>query len=121
MNRQGGFPGFIIAVATIAPPCIAANAAAQGPAVKAAPVAESVEAIDREFQREVVVLELERLRRLAELAARQPKAEAEKTFETYLRSAAGRELFREAEPVAEGLLKAGDTPPRVQYLAYVVK
>src|SRR4051812_30077509 len=119
MNRQGGFPGLIIAVATIAPPCLAASAAAQGPAVKAAPAAESVEAIDHEFQREVVVLERERLRRLAELAARQPKAEAEKTYEVYLRSAAGRELYQEAEPVAEGLLQVGDTPPRVRYLASV--
>ena len=86
----------------------------------ASPAAEGVEAIDREFQRDLIQLERRRLERLAELAARQPKVEAEKTYEVYLSSAAGRELFKEAEPIAEKVLKDGDASPRVLYLAHAV-
>jgi peroxiredoxin len=86
-----------------------------------APAAEGVEGINREFQRELIQLERRRLQRLAELAARQPKAEAQKTYEVYLSSAASRDLFADAEPIAEKILKDGDAPPRLLYLAQANK
>lgn len=85
-----------------------------------AAAARSVKAIDREFAREILRLERWRLERLAELAARQPRAEAETTYEAYLSSAAGRGLFQEAEPVAEKLIEAGGASPRVTFLAHAV-
>jgi peroxiredoxin len=81
--------------------------------------AESVEAIDRDYEQGVLRLEKARLEKLAGLAARQPKEEAAKTYEVYLSSAAGRGLFAEAEPVAEKVL-AGDPAPRLAFFAHVV-
>jgi peroxiredoxin len=94
--------------------------AAPKPAGASAPGRESIEAINADYDRELAQLERRRLDRLARLAAGQPKAEAAKTYETYFRLAIEAHLYREAEPVADRVLKAADATPEVAFLAEVV-
>jgi len=81
---------------------------------------ESLEAIDRDFADGVAGLERTRLVRLVRLADGQGKAEAEKTYEAYLRLAISNGLYDEAEPVAERVLKSRPVPARLAALAEVV-
>ena len=65
-------------------------------------------------------LERRRLERLARLAAGQGKDEASKTYEAYFRLVIANGLYREAEPTAERVMKAGGTSPEVGALAVLV-
>jgi peroxiredoxin len=80
---------------------------------------EGLASINADFDRELKALETKRLERLARLAASQPKDQAEATYEAYFQYALGSNLFREAEPVAERVLKAGDAAPRIVLLAEI--
>ncbi len=94
-----------------------AASATQTPAAAAPPGGETREAIEAEYRNGLIELERTRLNRLAALAAKQPKDQAEATYEDYLRYAIGGSLFKDAEPVAEQLIKSGSASPVVAYLA----
>jgi peroxiredoxin len=66
-------------------------------------------------------IERRRLERLATLAGKQGKDEANQTYETYFRAAIAANLFAEAEPVANRVLRSKETASRVILLADLVK
>jgi len=80
----------------------------------------TLEAINSEFDRGVAELERLRLQRLARLATAQGKEEANKTYEAYFRLVIANGLYREAEPTAERVMKAGGMSPEVGSLATLV-
>ena len=90
----------------------AANPAAPGP--------ESIESINRDFDRELGRLERQRLESLARLAAGQGKEEADKTYQAYLQRAVASHLYREAEPIAERVLGSANPSTQLAFLAAVV-
>ena len=101
-------------------PALAQDTAKQD-AGKTATQPESIAAIDGLYQKELVDIERRRLDRLAGLAAKQAKDEANRTYETYFRAAIAANLFAEAEPVAGRVLRSKETASRVILLADVVK
>ncbi|WP_435006116.1 TlpA disulfide reductase family protein [Tundrisphaera lichenicola] len=80
----------------------------------------SIEKINSEYQRELAKIERLRLERLGQLAASQPMDQAESTYRDYFQLAIAKGLFLEAEPVAERLLQAGDTPSQIHTLANLI-
>ncbi len=80
---------------------------------------ESVAAIDSLYQKELDEIERHRLERLATLAGKQAKDEANQTYERYFRAAIAANLFAEAELVAERVLRSKETSSRVILLADV--
>jgi peroxiredoxin len=82
---------------------------------------ESVAAIDGLYQRELDEIEHRRLERLAALAARQGKDEANRTYESYFRAAIAANMFADAEPVANRVLQSKETSSKVLLLADVAK
>jgi peroxiredoxin len=80
----------------------------------------SVQAIDDDYNRQLLLLEKQRLERLRQLAARQPSKEADATYELLFRLAIANNLFREAEPVAQQVLKGGAASPLVSFFAHTV-
>ena len=91
------------------------------PAPVQKPKASSIEAINARYSRELETLERQRLEQLGELAAGQPKAEAEVTYQEYFQLAIAKGLYPEAEPMAQRLIKAGGLPSNLQTLANLVK
>jgi peroxiredoxin len=81
---------------------------------------ESIDSINRDFEKELRRLERQRLERLAQLADRQDKAEANKTYEAYFQLAISSQLYREAEPTAERVLKSANPSSRVAGMAALV-
>lgn len=81
---------------------------------------ESIDSINREFQRELGRLERERLDRLARLAAGQDKEQANKTYEVYFQFAIGGHLYREAEATAERVLATANPASQVAGMAALV-
>jgi len=90
-------------------------------AAKTATEPESIVAIDGLYQKELDGIERRRLERLAALAARQGKDEANRTYESYFRAAIAANLFADAEPVADRVLQSNDTSTKVTLLADVAK
>ena len=88
---------------------------------KASTEPESVAAIDGLYRKELEDIERRRLGRLASLAGRQSGNEANQTYELYFRAAITANLFAEAEPVAERVLRSKETSSTVTLLADVVK
>jgi peroxiredoxin len=86
---------------------------------KAASRPDSIAAIEAQYKHDLDEIERKRLERLAALAAHQPKDEADRTYESYFRSAITNNLFAEAEPVAERVLKSKDASSHVVFLAHV--
>jgi peroxiredoxin len=82
---------------------------------------ETVADINGMYQKEMGDIERRRLERLATLASKQAKDEANRTYETYFRAAIAANLFAEAEPVAGRVLRSKETASRVILLADVVK
>jgi peroxiredoxin len=82
---------------------------------------ESVAAIDGLYRKELDDIERRRLERLAVLAGKQAKDEANQTYETYFRSAIAANLFADAEPIAIRVLQSKETSSRVILLADLVK
>jgi thiol-disulfide isomerase/thioredoxin len=80
----------------------------------------SIQAIDDEYNRQLLELEKQRLEKLAQLAARQPQKDAQETFLVLFRVAISNNLFREAEPVAQQVIKSGTASPVVSFLARTV-
>ncbi len=80
----------------------------------------SLEAIEAEFQRDLVRVERAQIGRLAALAAIQSKADAAKTYENLFRFAIGVGLYSDAEPIAERVLSLGEASAEVAMLAEMV-
>ena len=80
----------------------------------------SVQAIDEEYNRQLLELEKQRLAKLAGLAAKQPQKDAQETYELLFRLAISNNLFREAEPVAQQVIKSGTAAPLVGILAQTI-
>jgi peroxiredoxin len=82
---------------------------------------ETVQAINEDYNRQLLTLERQRLERLAQLAARQAPADAAETYETLFRLAIANNLFAEAEPAAERALKSTTRPsPVIRFLAQTI-
>ncbi|MGO9465380.1 MAG: TlpA disulfide reductase family protein [Isosphaeraceae bacterium] len=90
-------------------------------AAKTTPALDSVVAIDALYRKELDDIERRRLERLAALAGKQAKDEANQTYESYFRAAIAANLFAEAEPVADRVLQAKETSSKVVMLADVAK
>ncbi len=80
----------------------------------------SVQEIDEDYNRQLLQLERQRLERLSRLAAQQPPKDAEATYELLFRVAISNNLFREAEPAAQQVIKRGTSAPLVSFLAHTV-
>jgi thiol-disulfide isomerase/thioredoxin len=76
--------------------------------------------IDEEYNRQLLQLERQRLERLSRLAAHQLPKDAEGTYERLFRLAISNNLFREAEPAAQQVIKGGTAPPIVSFLAHTI-
>jgi peroxiredoxin len=87
----------------------------------AAAASETLESINTDYNRKLLELERQRLERLGRLAARQGPRDAAETYETLFRLAIANNLFREAEPAAEQVLKSTSSPaPVVHFLAETI-
>jgi peroxiredoxin len=82
-------------------------------------VGSSLLSINEDYARQLLQLERQRLERLAQLAARQTPKEAAATYEQLFRSAITNNLFREAEPAAQHVLKSA-SEPITQFLARTI-
>ena len=80
----------------------------------------SVQSIDEDYNRQLLQLERQRLDRLSKLAAQQQPKDADATFELLFRLAIANNLFREAEPAAQLVIKAGKASPLVSFLAQTI-
>jgi peroxiredoxin len=89
--------------------------------VRPATAGESIQAIDDEYNQQLLQLERRRLARLSRLAAGQPPTQAAGSYEQLFRLAIGTNLFQEAEPAAETVIKAGGPSPTTVALAQLVK
>jgi peroxiredoxin len=83
--------------------------------------ATSVQAIDDEFNRQVLELSKRRLEQLAQLAASQQPADAAVTYERLFRQAIADDLFVSAEPAANKVLEQGTPSVATNALAHFVK
>jgi peroxiredoxin len=79
----------------------------------------SLLSINEDYARQLLQLERQRLERLAQLAGRQTPKEAALTYEELFRSAITNNLFREAEPAAQQVLKSASAPI-TQFLARTI-
>ena len=82
-------------------------------------VGSSLLSINEDYARQLLQLERQRLVRLGQLAARQSPNEAAETYEQLFRSAIANNLFREAEPAAQQVLKSASAPIN-QFLARTI-
>jgi thiol-disulfide isomerase/thioredoxin len=85
------------------------------------PADASVEAIDEDFETQRLGLERRRLERMARLASRQDPTAAAATHERIFRIATANNLFLEAGPIAEDVVKKGSPSPTTMVLANLVK
>jgi thiol-disulfide isomerase/thioredoxin len=82
---------------------------------------ETLQSINDEYNRQLLQIEQQRLDRLVRLAASQPPKEAAETYELLFRLAIANNLFAQAEPTADHVLKSANTPsPVVRFLAETV-
>jgi thiol-disulfide isomerase/thioredoxin len=88
--------------------------------VNAGRAGDSLQAINDEYNRQLLQLERQRLERLAQLGARQAPKDAAETYEQLFRLAIANNLFVEAEPAADRVLKASGIAPSVQFLAHTI-
>jgi peroxiredoxin len=85
-------------------------------------VGETLQTINDDYNRTLLQIEKQRLDRLGQLAARQTPRDAAETYETLFRLAIANNLFVEAEPAAQRILKAAGSPsPTVRFLAHTIK
>jgi len=83
--------------------------------------ANSVQAIDDEFNRQVLELSKRRLEQLAQLAASQHSADAAVTYERLFRLAIADDLFASAETAAGKVIEHGTPSVATNALAHFVK
>jgi len=89
--------------------------------VEPARVDPEVQAIDDNYNRQLIQLEARRLEELARLAAGQKPDRAAATYERLFRLAIAGDLFRDAEPAAAKVLEQGTPSPVTNALAHLVK
>ena len=82
---------------------------------------DPIQAIDDEYNRQVLELGRRRLEQLAGLAARQTPAEAAATYERLFRLAIADDLFRDAESAAASVVEQGTPSAATNALAHLVK
>jgi thiol-disulfide isomerase/thioredoxin len=81
----------------------------------------SLQAINDDYARQLLLLERQRLARLEQLAARQAPKDAAETYEQLFRLAVANNLFREAEPAAKKVLQSnGGSSPLIHFLARMI-
>jgi peroxiredoxin len=86
--------------------------------LRQAAVGESIQSINDDYNRQLLQLERRRLERLVQLAERQEPTAAAETYETLFRLAVANNLFIEAEPAADRILKSTSRlSPVVHFLA----
>jgi thiol-disulfide isomerase/thioredoxin len=79
---------------------------------------ETLQSINDEYNRQILQVERQRLQRLARLAASQAPQEATGTYETLFRLAIANNLFADAAPAADHVLKTPTlASPGVRFLA----
>jgi thiol-disulfide isomerase/thioredoxin len=103
---------------------IQAPARAQAAAPAPAPAREAdaaLRAIDDAYNRKLHEIELERLDGLRRVAAERRPKEAAPVYEQLFRLAIANNLFVDAEPAADAVIKAGASSPTVGALARLVK
>jgi len=122
---SGGLGAFLGAVSLLIVPAVGF---AQGSGEKPVPkvsgsvvLDKEIQAIDDTYDRQRLHLERQRLDSLAQLAARQAPAAAAATYEVLFRRAITNNLFVDAAPTAEKVLKSGSTSPITIGLAHLVK
>jgi peroxiredoxin len=81
---------------------------------------QSIQTINDEYNRQLLQLERQRLDRLGQLAAGQAPKDAAETYEMLFRLAIANNLFAEAEPAAERVLKSAGPAPVVRFLAETI-
>jgi peroxiredoxin len=82
---------------------------------------ETLQAINDDYNRQLLHLERQRLERLGQFAAHQAPKEADETYEMLFRLAIANNLFAEAEPAAERVLKLANRPsPVILFLAETI-
>lgn len=106
---------------SLTPALVIATIFLSGTARAQKPSPSPIEAINAKYRLELEKLEKARLKQLGELAAKEPKAEAEATYEEYLQLAIAKGLYKDAEATASSLLKSGDFSSNVKTLATLVK
>jgi thiol-disulfide isomerase/thioredoxin len=74
---------------------------------------ETLQSITDDYNRQLLQIERQRLDRLARLAASQAPEKAAETYETLFRLAIANNLFAEADPAADQVLKSPNPPPPV--------
>ena len=72
----------------------------------------TLQSINDDYARQLLILERQRLERLGQLAAGQSPKEAVETYEELFRLAIANNLFREAESAAHNVLKSASPMPR---------
>jgi thiol-disulfide isomerase/thioredoxin len=82
---------------------------------------QDIQAINEAYSQELLQAERRRLERLALLAARQNPRAAAATYEQLFRLAIVANLFRDAGPIAESVVKNGSPSPTTTALAHLVK
>src|SRR5262249_31859050 len=89
--------------------------------LRPAEAGEALQSINDDYNRKLLQLEQQRLERLGQLAARQAPRDAAETYEMLFRLAIANNLFREAEPAAEQVLRSTSNPsPVVHFLAQTI-
>ena len=80
----------------------------------------TLQSINDDYNRRLLQLERQRLEQMGQLAARQTPQEAADTYVQLFRLAIVNNLFKEAEPIADQVLKSTDNSPVVQVLAQTI-
>jgi len=80
----------------------------------------TVQSIQDDYNRQLLQLERQRLERLGQLAPRQSPKDAVETYELLFRLAITNNLFSDAEPFAQQVLKATGSSPTVVFLAHTI-
>jgi len=89
--------------------------------VGSAKVDAGIQAIEEDYNRQLLQLDKSRLEQLGRLAAGQKPADAAATYERLFRLAVAGSLFRDAEAAAVNVLKQGTPSPTTNALAHLVK
>ena len=115
----------IAGIATLAGLLVPADLTAQPPAQKAttpvvAPGGATMEAIDAEYERDLIGLERRRLAGLGRLALGQPREQAAVTFDACFRLAIAKNLYADAVPYALKVIQSEDPHAGVSWLAHLV-
>jgi peroxiredoxin len=112
--------GGILVTGAVAPGrALPANQPRPTPA-KAGSTADSIEAINADFEKGFQQLERARLSRLANLAASLPVEKANAVYEDLFQNAVASGIYTDAEPIAERVLQARTFSPEVTWLATFV-